>query len=485
MELIREIFEDSGSTIGKTELIIRLKQQNALNNETRKLVDEFYNTELQASTKDRQNLKYGPLPFADKSNTWFLDIFYPFARSEDNKILVMLESKSRFLIGKKVQKVGKKDTNDTGNYGQYTMTDEEAKLLVPTIKELIIDIGNDRINKIIADAEFNTKELKKLFDDNNIRYVFINSREAHQYKGHNSLGMIDVAIKNLRLIIQRLKIAKKLTNNEVVKKLPQIIDSMNNSVNRGIELNRGKNSWGITPKRAFENDEIRRLINVLQNEEHDEVKNNWNNITSKRELDLSKPFLLKRKKYVQQKLSDEEKQRTYDIYYPKPYFLQKIGNSYITDVEQIYFMDDEYHKALEKIKRTDLKNQYVDKFGNILARFKPYEFKQYNGNYNIDELMEQDPIITQNYRGAPSKELIMTRLENAMQEKRAPGRPSKNKEVETVNKPRKKQLKTFLKENYNDIYIDFGKQRQGTDIRKWLRDNGNENIIDEYENENE
>jgi len=239
MELIREIFGESG--LGKTALLNRLKEKNALNKETRKLVNEFYNTELQASSKDMQYLKYRPLPFVDKSNTWFLDIFYPFARSEDNKILLMLESKSRFLIGKKVQKVGKKDTNDTGNYGQHTMTDEEAKLLVPTIEELIINIGNDRINKIIADAEFNTKELKKLFDDNNIRYVFINSREAHQYKGHNSLGMIDVAIKNLRLMIQRLKIAKKLTNNEVINKLQQIIDSMNNSVNRGIELNRGKN----------------------------------------------------------------------------------------------------------------------------------------------------------------------------------------------------------------------------------------------------
>ena len=417
MELIKEIFEDSGFTIGKSELLRRLDNKNYLNKDTRKLVDEFYKTELQQSSKDRLNLKYEPLPFVDKSNTWFLDIFYPFARSEDNKILLMLESKSRFLIGRKVKKaIGKKDKNNTGNFGQHTMTDEEAKLLVPTIEKIITEIGNDKINKIIADAEFNTKELKKLFDENDIRYVFINSREAHQYKGHNSLGMIDVAIKNLRLMIQRLKIVKKLTNNEVVEKLQTIIDNMNNSVNRGIELNQDKNLRGITPKIAFNNENIRRLINVIQNEEHSQVKEDWNNISVKRKLDLSKPFLLKKKKYVAQNLSDEEKQRTYDIYYDTPYFLQRIGNSYITDVEQLYFMDEEYHEALEKINRTDLKNQYVDKFGNILARFKPFEILQFNGNYNEDELRKQDPIITQNYRGAPSNKLIMTRLNKAMRD---------------------------------------------------------------------
>ena len=421
MEILKEVYEQGGNVLGKTEFIRRLKKHPNYEKYMLQFVDRFFIDNQQQTINNRFSNKYPPLPISDKSETWMLDLMFPFGRSQ-NKILIMTHLKSRYVIAKRINaQIGEKadDPND-GPFGQIELNDADVQKLLPTLEKIIKDLGEDRITKIIADAEFNTNKLNEMFDKYNLKRAFINSRDAHQFKGHNPLGPIDNAIKNFRLIMNRMKANLNLTDAEVMNRIKDIQNIMNQSVNRGIEL---KNT---TPEEAFMDKVVLEQIRELKEEKHQDVKKVWEKLNKERDIDEDKPYLLK----VKPETIDKDKQR-FKLYYDKPFFVKKVNNSYITDVVGNVFLGPEYYSKLDAVGDSIFKDKWIDEFGNFLTRFKPYELVEYKGDYDEEDIRNQDPIISRLARGRKlTKKSFIEDLEDRYNKLNKPkqgrGRPKKS-----------------------------------------------------------
>ena len=435
---MEDIYEDNPG-ISKTELYRRALQQAQRNNQkppTRNQIEAFYNRNQQQNTFTREYLKYKPLTIIDKNMTWQADLMIPFKRSADVKILILREIVSRYTIARWVLKKNLGDIDrspGTGDFGQVELDENDAKLLVPTFEDIIKD-NKDKINIIIGDAEFGSNALKKLFEKYNIRYKFIVSLLAHQFKGHNALGIIDSSIKSLRSVIKRYMTQKDLTEDEFVRNrsnLQKCIDIMNNSVNRGIEVN------DTTPKEVFENPELYTQVKNLRQNKQNEIKAEWNQLDK---TDLDKPYLI----------SDIRTTRDDNRRWLKtPYFLHKLkDNKYVTKVNGV-----DYTVYRGNIK--ELRGYILNDAGLPLRVLKPFEIKEYTSEYNERDLLNQDPLVMNIRRGRP------------------------------VGKGKTPYLKSFIRNNYPEIISEipnFEKSTMGGDrLKKWLIDNDYQNIVDEFE----
>jgi hypothetical protein len=435
---MEDIYNDNPG-ISKTELYRRALQRAQQNNQrapTRNQIEAFYNRNQQQNTFTREYLKYKPMTIIDKNMTWQADLMIPFKRSADVKILILREIVSRYTIARWVLKKNLGDIDRSpasGDFGQVELDENDAKLIVPTFEDIIKDNKN-KINIIIGDAEFGSNALKKLFEKYNIRYKFIVSLLAHQFKSHNALGIIDSSIKTLRSVIKRYMTQKDLTEDEFVRNrsnLQKCIDIMNNSVNRGIEVP------NTTPKEVFENAELYTQVKNLRQNKQNEIKAEWNELDK---TDLDKPYLV-----ADIRSTRDDNRR----WLKTPYFLHKLkDNKYVTKVNNV-----DYTVYRGDIK--ELRGYILNDVGLPLRVLKPFEIKQYTGEYDEDEILDQEPLVMNIRRGRP------------------------------VGKGKTPYLKSFIRNNYPEIISEipnFEKGTMGGDrLKKWLIDNDYKNIVDEFE----
>lgn len=435
---MEDIYEDNPG-ISRTELYRRALQQAQQNNQrppTRNQVEAFYNRNQQQNTFSREYLRYKPMPIMDKNYAWQADIFFPFRRSDDNKILILREIVSRYTIGALVRKknLGKKVVNqNTGEFGQIELDEDDIENIVP-IFENLINRHRDKINVIIADTEFNSDDLARLYNRKNIKYRFIISLLAHQFKNHNALGMIDNAIKNFRKVMREYMDENNITETQFMARnvhLQNVLNIMNNTVNTGIEIP------DSTPNEIFNNRELYTQVKNLRKNKQDRIKDEWNELD---DIDLSKPYLV----------ADIKKIRGRNRYLPNPYFLHKLkDNKYVTKVNNVNYRP--YNGDIEA-----LRGYIVDENNLPLRIFKPYELKEYEGDYDRQTLLNQEPLTFKYRRGRPL-------------------RGGQGKYL-TIG---------WLRDNHPELLNQYQNLRDPKpSLKVWLRRSGNQNIIDEFLNQN-
>ena len=463
MDIIKQTFDEANRAIGKNELINRLRQKEFTN---RKLIDEFWETNLQQDTYNNRYLTDPQIPITHKQFTWQVDVMIPFKRSDDYFVLVMIEINSRFIIARKFKKKDanqiKIDKNNNSDFGDPQIPDG---LLDDLFKRIVIeDLDNGKyINYLYGDGQFNTTFIKNFCDSKNIQYRFFNSNELHSYPNRNKLGFIDNAIKNLRMIIERMKITNSLTNDEVMtdKNLQISVDTMNNSYNRGLNDDLPFRKQ-ITPAQAFKNEKYRSIILNTRNDRYEQAMDETDELN--KEFDFDKPFLIRK-----------TNKQTIRAGYLGPYFMMPFKKGFITKVNEMYFQDD--LNILKKINNQELYQRYTDEKGNPLKIFRSFELKQYLGEYDEEELLDKDPIISQERRGAGFKDLLSERVDRALArekvaERRKAGEKVRGRTSEGIN------INTWFKENYPEIYKLWGnKQKSGLTFTDFVR----QKYRDEYE----